>query len=352
MFLNRLKSLRSNVRRTVVAVVVAAAAIGAAPVADSDAASFEALRAADLRLATIGHRLATANAALCAERQPATGLVLHAIDQYRGDAQAAARAHFGFARPLGVMAVVPGSAGQRAGLRADDALASLAGVEAMKITGDAANHPETHRLLAAHRLIASQSPDAPVALSVERAGRAIALTLAAQPACRTRFELAVSDRVEARADGEMVQISTRALADNRADADLAALVAHELAHNILRHRARLDVAGVSRGLFAGVGGSGDRFRQSEIEADLLSVHLVANAGFAPAGVADFWSRFGRANTGLIQPGTHPGWRHRVAATRAEAAYIAKGQGAARVRTLVAWRDRPLDGNWRETAGLR
>src|SRR3546814_17247433 len=55
------------------------------------------------------------------------------------------------------------------------------------------------------------------------------------------------------------------------DAELAAAIAHELAHNILRHRARLDAAGVDRGLAKQFGRNARMFKQTEIEADRPSV---------------------------------------------------------------------------------
>src|SRR3546814_2842022 len=65
------------------------------------------------------------------------------------------------------------------------------------------------------------------------------------------------------------------------------------------------------------------FKQTEIEADRLSVWLLAGAGYDPAAAARFWSRFGqRKGRPLFQASTHPSWRDRVAALEAEAATIA------------------------------
>src|SRR3546814_2491582 len=73
---------------------------------------------------------------------------------------------------------------------------------------------------------------------------------------------------------------------------LAAAVAHELAHNILRHRERLDAADVARGLFKGFGRSARLFRQTEIEADRLSAWPMRGAGYDPPAAVRFWGRFG------------------------------------------------------------
>ena len=88
---------------------------------------FAAMRSVDARLARIAHRLTIANAPICSETVPAPGLVLHAIDQYEPAYRSAARATFGFAAPVAVETVVPGSAAERAGVRADDGLVAVAG---------------------------------------------------------------------------------------------------------------------------------------------------------------------------------------------------------------------------------
>src|SRR3546814_7868561 len=98
---------------------------GAQPLPDAPGqeAALAGLRAADLRLATIAHRLMVANVALCDRRAGATGLVLHALDSYDSGIRDAARRTFGFETPVAVEAVVPQSAAARAGVRADESVA-------------------------------------------------------------------------------------------------------------------------------------------------------------------------------------------------------------------------------------
>ena len=66
--------------------------------------SLDALRAADVRVLSVGYRLATANAPFCRAIENAAGMTLHHIGQYP-DA-AAARATFGFAGDYAVLALV------------------------------------------------------------------------------------------------------------------------------------------------------------------------------------------------------------------------------------------------------
>ena len=111
--------------------------------------------------------------------------------------------------------------------------------------------------------------------------------------------------------------------------DRAAAVAHELAHNILGHRARLDAAGVDRGLLQQFGRNARLFKQTEIEADRLSPWLMANAGYDPRAAVRFWTAFGqRAGRPLLQAGTHPRWQDRAASIEREVRAIDAQRAAA------------------------
>ena len=98
------------------------------------------------------------------------------------------------------------------------------------------------------------------------------------------------------------------------DEAIAAVVAHELAHTVLRHRIRLEAAGVKWGLLAQFGRNARLFRRTEEEADRLSVHLLRNAGYDPRVAVRFWREHGgEIDGGLFRGATHPS-----AETRAEA----------------------------------
>jgi hypothetical protein len=88
----------------------------------ADPALFEGFRAADLRLATAGYRLSTANAALCDRLEPGHGIQVHTLDQYAPALRPAVAAHFRFAGALAVEGVVSGSPAERAGVRPDDTI--------------------------------------------------------------------------------------------------------------------------------------------------------------------------------------------------------------------------------------
>ncbi len=308
-----------------------------------DDARFAAMRAADLRLGSVGFRIATANAALCDRREPGIGWLIHTIDQYGFASREAARSYFGFAGPVAIQAVVAGSPADRAGIRANDALTAV-GSLAIDQTSPAGD-PNTRRFVATHRAIADLPEDRPITVAVLRGQVSANMTVAPLPACRTRFEVEIAQDYVARADGEMVQIGVRNL-EEYGDDDIAVTVAHELAHNILRHRDRLTAKGVDFGVLSGLGANVKYFRQTEIEADILSVSLLANAGYDPAIAVDFWRRVGPARaSGWLRSRSHPDWRDRMATIEREAARIAAIKTRPVVPELLEVRNKPLDGDW-------
>ena len=285
----------------------------------------------------IGYRLATASADLCPDAQPLAGFAVHDISQY-GPAYRGAAAHaFGLGDRPAVLAVAPGGAAERAGLRPDD---ELLAVDRSSLGGGEPNPPKASvaRSEAAADRIDAALADGEAALELLRGGTRKTIRIAAERGCRGRFQVVPGNEVNAAADGRYVQISA-AHAENAAnDAELASILAHELAHNILHHRERLDRKGISRGLFGGVGRSARLVRQTEIEADRLSVYLMDRAGYPPEAAVRFWRRFGPAHSlGIFASPTHPGWKERATRIEAEIATLArlKRESAKPVPPLLA-----------------
>ncbi|MFD1034578.1 PDZ domain-containing protein [Sphingomonas hankookensis] len=309
-----------------------------APIPPADVATLEALRAADLRLGAIGYRLAIANAPLCTDLAPVTGMIVHAIDQYGVDEQAVARRAFGFATGVAVEAVVPGSAAARAGVQANDSIVSVDGRSVPVATGG--GHLATRDAFVA--LLDSLPADRPLRMVLRSAGVDRAVTIAASPGCRTLFELKVGPSLDAVADGRLVQISSQFL-ERFADPQLAVVVAHELSHNILCHHARLEAAKVSRGLFRELGRNGRIFRSTEDDADRLGVHLLRNAGWDPSLAVAFWKGPGaRIDGGIFHSRTHSSAGKRAELIAAEIAALPPRAPIPYRPPVLTTRDRPLE----------
>lgn len=327
------------VRRLALPLAVIAPAAQAQPQTTQTSELHEALRTADMRVAATGFRLSTAAAGLCDRQEPGTGIQLHTLAQYAPGSRAQVRAHFGMAGTAAVEGVVPGSPADRAGIRADDTIVKI-GTIAPPDTLPAEASVAT--LEALYRQIAELPPGEPIEIAVLRNGKALHFTVRPQPACRTRYELRIADRFDARANGELVQITSRYIED--VDPELfPAVVAHELAHNILRHRDRLIAADASFGLASGFGRNVGLFRQTEIQADILSVHLLARAGYAPSLAARFLREVGpRLLEGQIRNRSHPPFKDRAATVEAEAARLAAD---GKLPAFYATRNAPLTGEW-------
>ena len=288
-----------------------------------DTALFGAMRDADLRLATIAWRLATANAAICPDRAPTPGIVVHAIDQYDPGVRKQLPAIFGFEGPVAVEAVVPGSAAARAGVQANDTIEAVDG-KPFVVNPAGASQANTATRDAAQRQIAAEPADRPLRLTLLRHGQKREVTVAAQPGCRSRFEMLMGPGLTASADGDIVQIGSRFF-ERFDDRMIAVVVAHEFSHNILHHRDRLDAAGVKRGLLSEFGRNGRLFRQTETEADLLGVILMRNAGYDPQDAVRFWREHGgEVDGGIFRSRTHPSSSARADAVAAEIAAIPAG----------------------------
>lgn len=325
--------------RQLVLMVILAAAVPAAAQGD---AGLERVRAGDMRVASIGYRLSVGAAALCDRQEPGLGIQFHTLAQYPPDWRDRVRAHFSFAGTVAVEGVVPGSPAEQAGVKQDDSVVAIAGVAIPTgLPGEASNA----EYIALHNAIAAL-PTGPVEMTVIRAGERLQLRIQPIPACRTRYELKLDDSFDARADGAFVQITSKYLNETPLDL-LPALIAHELSHNILRHAARLDAAGATFGLLSGFGGNVGLFRQTEMQADILAVHLLARAGYDPGIAARFRREIGpKQLAGMIRSRSHPPLKVRIALAEAEAAKIAAAGSDASLPAFYAERNAPLDGNWK------
>jgi len=146
--------------------------------------------------------------------------------------------------------------------------------------------------------------------------------------CASRFQVVPSDKRAAKADGLYVQLTSASVAYTRSDDELAAFVAHELAHNILQHRVRLNQEGVAWDAPVRSAREARLFQLTEFEADRLAIHLMERAGYDPAAAVRLWTRQSREPQGP-RSGSHPSWASRIAAMKAEIAAIRRARANGR-----------------------
>ena len=320
---NRLNHYRGNLWRDACRIVLSIALAAGAAVPSSAASDrlgrFEQLRAQDLRVATVAYRLSIANAGRCHENlTPQLGFVLHSIEQYGpADREDAARS-FGLGTHVGVMAVVGGSPAQAAGLAAGDELVSVNGRD-LDITGAGAA-PTRASVDRAQRLVVEEMRRGEVTLRVAGAGGDRELRFGAAVGCPSNVELVPGEAVNAWADGSRVIVSEGLLRLCDTDADLALVIGHEMAHNLLGHR-HLS-SGATSGLLSATAAGSAETREGEEAADGLGVRLAVTAAYDLAGAETFLSGL-LDRTPRAAP-THPDRLRRLTLLRS--AIVAARQG--------------------------
>ena len=270
--------------------------------------SLTRLQIEDARVAAISWRLQTANVALCPQKAAISGLSLHALSQYLPAQRAAASAQFGLADRVGIAAVAWGSAADRAGVKAGDILLAIEGEPTPLVAPDAGYAPVGR----AETLLESALTKPPMIVTIQHSdSREARVALSGDAACASRIQIVAGSTINAQADGRYVQINAKMLEFVNSDDELATIMAHELAHNILRHIALKTPS-----------------KQAEYAADHMGVWLMARAGYDVDAVIPFWTRFEkRTNAGIFADGTHPSSKKRLAGVAAAVAAF-KAQRAA------------------------
>ncbi len=266
-------------------------------------AAIRALADQDLRVATVGYRLARAAApAFCpGQNLSAGGLVIQDASQYAGPARNDARDALGLGDRPTIVGIVAGGSDA---LKVGDVILSIDGVPV-----PVKPLPDPYARVAQVEDGLEASPGGAATLEIKRGAASLRIVVSPTSGCRSRYQIVRGGIGSTQADGRYVQISDGMLALTPTDDALAAVMAHELSHNILRHNVLKT-------------GS----KQAEYEADALSVRLVALAGYDLDAVLPFWESLRkRADYGIFADGTHPGWRKRMAALTAA---VAKAKEAA------------------------
>jgi membrane-associated protease RseP (regulator of RpoE activity) len=192
---------------------------------------------------------------------------------------------FRIGKGVRVLHVVPDSPASRGGLRPGDILLSLRG-----------------RAISSREQLekAQRRKDAgAVEVLVNRDGAEIRLFLHHVRECWYGTSILVADYVNAFADGRTILVTTGMLRFSRNDDELAVVLGHELAHNVLGHSVR-------------------SYKRFEKEADYLGCYFAARAGYDVSRGVEFWRRLARESPGAISESAsyaHSGTAARASALR-------------------------------------
>lgn len=192
---------------------------------------------------------------------------------------------------------------------------------------------------------------AAVAPRIQKSGTEICQQMwGAGAACSFAFGQSDEDVLNAWADGKGVFITPKMVSFAASDEELANVLAHEYAHNVLKHPQStgqnatagalggmlLDVLAKSQGIETGgqlskLGGGIGQYHYSvdfEREADYVGMYILARAGYNVDGATDFWRRFTTQNPGgLYGSRSHPSNPERTLSMKKTAREITAKQQA-------------------------
>ena len=267
-------------------------------------------REEDGRVAAIAFRIAVAGHTRCQLPEPTLGLVLQHLSQFEPNDRAGLTNSYALDQGPGIIAVVP--TGPTAGVIAPgDVLLAIDGSALPPEIGLPTRFDArvAHaRADAINDLLAAKT--APFAITLLRKGIVSTVRVTPVLACPSHVHLARSGQRNAYADGRHVFLTSGLLAKIHDDDELAFVIAHEMAHNILRHATVMRSNSVKHGLGHTLGNSGRIVRQAERDADALAGVLMIDAGFDPVRGAAVLTRLGN-NLGLFE--AHDSAGRRIAA---------------------------------------
>jgi beta-barrel assembly-enhancing protease len=282
-------------RQLIPLALIALSAAPAPPIAGRQAVLRE-LNALDIRVANMADRIAVRGVSLCPKPVRRLAVVLEDAALYSGEERSAAIQLFGLGESPAF--TYP---------------ATLAGYSVTAI-GDRPIGAAIRKRPRARIDAIEQAIEAGAVLTIQKDGVTRRLGSSPNSGCPSRVQVLPSNKKDAKADGDVVQINSGIIAETQDDDELAFIIAHEMAHNILHHPAHLNK----------VGRTAKTIYPTEVEADRLGLKLMRAGGFDPLAAARFWARFGeKTDAGIFSDGTHMRAGMRAIFLRDEAQKIAQ-----------------------------
>lgn len=274
------------------------------------------------RVQRVGARIKLANAELCEDfREAHYGFEMWSLPllgKLRDIDREVYEEAYGLGEEPQVMTVYPDTVAERAGIQVGD--------KVLEIDGEPVPTSNRRYQRLVDSLLANTELE-PVDFKLQRGDRIIDLDLRPQPACRSGVFLDSSMEINASADGEDIVIAKGLLYFTENDEELAFIIGHELAHNVMRHidttrsnmiiagalGAVLDAAAGASGIYTGGAISSSAMQlgylakstELEAEADYIGLYMLHTAGYDIGNSADFWRRMGAEGGQLYTSRTHP-----------------------------------------------
>ncbi|NOT40287.1 MAG: M48 family metalloprotease [Alphaproteobacteria bacterium] len=289
------------------------------------------------RVERVGFRLRKAAASDCAERKqtkPDIGLVVWSLANFQNtEDRARLTGDFGLTNAVTVALAVEGAPAASAGVKN--------GAIITHVNGEALGEGKgaTERYIARATTAAKQGA---VRLKFKDGGEA---TITPETVCEFPTLLVRSDDSNAAADGTVLAITTGLLQLTESDDEVALILGHELAHNVLRHLELVKTAKPAPGTLL------DAFAKSAIgtavaatinrpfsvqyekDADRAGLTFMARAGYNIDAAPAFWKRLNETTKAKSVAATHPTGPERQRAIEAAVAEIKAKQKKGEPLTL-------------------
>jgi hypothetical protein len=271
-----------------------------------------------VKLYNVAYGIFTKSVPLCNETTT-HHIGIHIANKYMfsEDMQEAVFSLFKISNVPKIIHVVKGSAAEQSGIKENDVLVAI-NDWAVPIGKD--SHTEFLEKL---KDVAEKNPQ--ISIKVLRDGIEKTFEIKPDKACDYNILLANDDNINAFADGKSVIITRGMIRYTKDDTELALVISHELAHNVMKHieaktknfllGAIFDVIAAflgvnTQGVFSQIG-SQAYSKEFEEEADYVGLYIMALGGLDIENAPNFWRRMAAVHPNSISyETTHPSTPHR------------------------------------------
>jgi hypothetical protein len=289
----------------------------AAPTSPSVTVGIEQYMQQRAQVERVGFRLRRSAAQACAKDgnvRPDLGVIVWSLANFSNDEdRARLQKSFGLTNGVTVALAVDGAPAARAGLRA--------GLIVTHVNEEPLGEGKgaTERFI---QLSNAASQKGAVQLRLSTGQTLLALP---QAVCEFPTLLVRSPEINAAADGRVLAITTGLFELTRSDDELALILGHELAHNILGHLKKIAPPKEKPGglldafVRATIGTAVAKTvtppysSENEKEADYVGLYLMARAGYNITAAEGFWRRLNETTRAKAVTATHPSGEDRLRA---------------------------------------
>lgn len=274
------------------------------------------------RLGRVSSTILVGAAELCGEDiKPYLGMDWRNKYGYGKEMADAAAKLYQLSDPLQIVLVNAGSPSDKAGLKKGDILIGMDDIKAPSGEGATESFGKSFTEYAATH--------DKLTVKVQRNGKNMEIPVQTVKRCAFDAMISPTDIINAFADGKHITITKGMMRFAQDDTELELVIAHELAHNAMKHMDKkrgnqflgaiidglLGARGIQTGGAFGNMAGGSYSQDFEAEADYVGLYMMARAGGNIEEAPKFWRRMAAENPGAIgdRNSSHPSTPYRFTA---------------------------------------